>query len=412
MNVVYVHQHFSTTRGATGTRSYDFARLLVERGHRVTVVCGVYGPSDIPGQRLDGLVTRRSIDGIDVRIVNVRYDNRQRIWRQIAAFLAFMVVGTVEVLRVRDADVVFATSTPLTVGLPGAVARYVRRVRFVFEVRDIWPEQAIDSGALTNPVLIGVARLAERLFYRAADAILVVSRRMGERLRERIGADGRKVRVLALGTDVAFFTRAEADVAWRRGCGLEGKFVAVFAGAHGRLNALGWVLRAAALLKDDPDIRIVLIGDGVLKPALREQARRDGLQNVLFLDPVPKERLAGVLKACDLGLMTLENLPILDTACPNKFLDYMAAGLPVLVNFNGEAGWITEREGCGVVVPPEDPQAMAEALRRCAADRAGSRDMGRRGQVLVGKAFDRRRLVEEFERVLQGARRERGRTDR
>ncbi|MCX5654031.1 MAG: glycosyltransferase, partial [Planctomycetota bacterium] len=139
MNIVYVHQHFSTVRGHTGTRSYDFARYLVERGHRVTVVAGVYGASDLAEMALDRRVTRRMVDGIDLRIVNIRHDNRQSFWRRIAAFLAFMLVSTIEVLRVRDADVVFATSTPLTAGFPGAIAWWLRRVPFVFEVRDIWP---------------------------------------------------------------------------------------------------------------------------------------------------------------------------------------------------------------------------------------------------------------------------------
>jgi glycosyltransferase involved in cell wall biosynthesis len=400
MNIVYVHQHFSTTRGHTGTRSYDFARLLVARGHRVTVVAGVYGAGDAwdipPRER----VARRTLDGIDLRIINVRYNNKQTVAAQILAFLRFMVLSTLEVLRVRDADVVFATSTPLTVGFCGTAARYLRGRPFVFEIRDIWPESAIAAGAIRNPLIIFAAKVAARVFYRAADRIVVISRRMDELLRERLGRAGDKVRVIPLGTDLALFDAAEPDVAWRRACDLEGKFVAVYAGAHSRLNGLAWLLRAAAHLKDDPDIRIVLIGDGVMKPDLMEQARAEGLGNVLFLDPIPKERLVGVLKACDLGLMLLQNLPIIETACPNKFMDYLAAALPVLVNFNGEAGWICREEGCGVVVPPDDPAALAAAIRGLARDPARRSEMARRARAVAEARFDRARLVEDFERVL------------
>jgi glycosyltransferase involved in cell wall biosynthesis len=403
MNIVYVHQHFSTTRGHTGTRSYDFARYLVERGHRVTVVAGVYGASDLAEMALERVVTRRTVDGIDLRIVNIRHDNRQPFWRRIAAFLAFMLVSTVEVLRVRDADVVFATSTPLTAGFPGAIAWWLRRVPFVFEVRDIWPETAVEVGALRNHVLIWAAGLAERAFYRAASRIVVISQRMAERLRARLGPAADKVVVIPLGSDCAMFDAAAPDTAWRRTHGLEGKFVAVYAGAHGRVNALGWVLKAAALLRDDPAIRIVLIGQGALKASLMAQARQDGLDNVLWLDPLPKKALAGVLKACDLGLMTLENLSIFDTACPNKFMDYLAAGLPVLVNFDGEAGWVCRREGCGFVVPPEDVKSMAGAIRDLAADPARCREMARRAQALAASRFDRRRLVEQIEAILGDA---------
>lgn len=143
--------------------------------------------------------------------------------------------------------------------------------------------------------------------------------------------------------------------------------------------------------------------DGVLKPDLLDRARRERLDNVLFLDPVPKRDLAGVLKACDLGLMTLENLSVFDTACPNKFMDYLAAGLPVLVNFDGEAGWICRAEGCGVVVPPEDPEAMATAIRQLAAAPARVAEMGLRARQLAVERFDRRMLVTELERVLADA---------
>ena len=403
MKIVYVHQHFTTMQGKTGTRSYDFARMLVERGHTVVVVTGVCAVCDLGGETGTGLITRRVVDGIDLRIVNVRYDNKQSFWRRILAFLLFMAVSTVEVLRVRDADVVFATSTPLTVGFPGTAAHYLARKPFVFEVRDIWPETVVALGALKNPVLIALATLAERTFYHAASRIVVISERMAQRLRARLGTQAAKVHVIPLGTDYAFFSGAEPDVEWRRRHGLEGKFIAVFAGAHGRVNALPWVLKAAALLKGEPRIRFVLIGDGVLKASLMQQARADGLENVLFLDGVPKVQVPGVLRACDLGLMTLDNLPIFDTACPNKFMDYLAVGLPVLVNFNGEAGWICEAQGCGVVVPPENPQAMADAIAALAADPDRARRMGDLARRLAAERFDRRRLVVQFEALLAEA---------
>jgi glycosyltransferase involved in cell wall biosynthesis len=146
-----------------------------------------------------------------------------------------------------------------------------------------------------------------------------------------------------------------------------------------------------------------MIGDGLLKAALMAQARAEGLDNVVWLDPVPKERLPGILKACDLGLMTLENVPLFNTVCPNKFMDYLASGLPVLVNFGGEVADFCREESCGVVVPPEDPKGMAQAIAELAADPARSREMGRRGQALAARQFDRRLLVEQLESVLAAA---------
>jgi glycosyltransferase involved in cell wall biosynthesis len=404
MNIVYIHQHFSTARGATGTRSYDFARMLQARGHRVTVVCGVYGPSDIGGVPRRGLVTRTEMDGLDVRIVNIRYEGKQSFAGQILAFLGFMVVSTVEVLRIPHVDVVFATSTPLTVGLAGTLAKWFRRTAFVFEVRDIWPEWSVEVGTVKNPLLIWAAKAAARFFYHEADRIVVISHQMGDLLGAQLGPAARKIRVVPLGTDCALFAGAEPDLEWRRRHGLDGKFVVVYAGAHNRLGALDGVLDAAAFLREDRDVRIVLIGDGPLKPRLVEKAASERLENVLMLDPMPKEQLAGVLRTCDLGLMTIENLSIVRIACPNKFMDYLAAGLPVLVNFDGEVRAICEREGCGVFVPPEDPQAMADAIRRLARDPERSRAIGRRAAQVAAEQFDRARLVEDFERVLEEAR--------
>jgi len=400
MNIVYVHQHFTTDKGNVGNRSYDFARMLVERGHHVVLITGIGRECDLGPGECKGLITRRTIDGIQLRIINVVYDSKQGFWRRILTFLVFMVLATFEVLRERQADVVFATSTPLTVGLPGSVARYVNRVPFVFEVRDIWPETVVSLGLLKNPLLVALATAAERAFYHAAGRIIVISHRMGERLATRLGRAAAKLRVIPLGTDCASFDAAEANAAWRREHALDGKFVAVYAGAHGRVNALPWVLKAAALLKGDARVRIVLIGRGAFKPQLIEQARQARLDNVLLLDPVSKESLAGILKACDLGLMTLDNLPIFDTACPNKFMDYLAAGLPVLVNFNGEAGWICKEEGCGVIVPPENAEAMADAIRNLAAHADRAHEMGRKARRVAAERFDRRRLVEDLERTL------------
>lgn len=412
MNIVYVHQHFSTVRGRTGTRSYDFAHHLVNCGHRVTVVTGVYGPSDLADRPLDSLVTRTMVDGIDVCIVNVRHDNKQTFWRRIASFLFFMAVSTREVLRVRDADVVFATSTPLTTGFSGMVDRVFRRVPFVFEVRDIWPETAVDVGVLTNPLFIRLAEGAERMFYRTAFRIVAVSHRMGDRLKARIGADAPKVRVIMLGTDYDLIAGAEPDLAWRREHGLEGKFVAIYAGAHGRVNALGRVLKAAALLKDDPHIHIVLVGDGAMKASLVAQAEREGLDNVLLLDGMAKERLASVLRTCDAGLMTLENVPVFSTVCPNKFQDYLAASLPVIVNFEGEVAWYCRRDGCGLVVSADDAKALADAIRQLASSPNEAREMGRRGQALAAREFDRRHLAKDLEAVLTEACRSRPRCGR
>jgi glycosyltransferase involved in cell wall biosynthesis len=226
-------------------------------------------------------------------------------------------------------DVIVATSPPLTVAITMWLLAMGHWAPAVFEVRDLWPETAITTGVLRSRLLIRLGYRLEALAYRRAAWVNILTPAFEEVLVRDKGVPRRRISMIPNGADLDIMRLGPKDNEVRRRLGLEGKFVVSYFGAHGRVNALPWVLKAAALLRGDPRIRFVLIGDGALKPGLVEQARREGLDNVLFLDPVPKERLAAILKACDLGLMTLDNLPVFDTACPNKFMDYLAAGLRV-----------------------------------------------------------------------------------
>ena len=188
----------------------------------------------------------------------------------------------------------------------------------------------------------------------------------------------------------------------------EGELMAVFTGTHGIANGLDAVLDAAAELKRRPTsgIRLVLIGDGRLKPELQQRAEREGLEAVLFLDPVPKTELAGLLAAADLGLQILANVPAFYYGTsPNKFFDFLAAGLPVLNNYPGWLADLIEENDCGFAVAPENPAAFADALEQAAGDREGLREKGKRARALAEREFAREKLAAEWvEWVMEGGR--------
>lgn len=403
MHVAYIHQHFTTTAGAGGTRSYEMAQRLIAAGHRVTMICGMYDLSDVtvaPGQR----VGEKQVDGIRVLCVAEPYANKMSFARRVLAFGRFARTAE-KLVRSLDADLVFATSTPLTVGLPGMKGARALGVPFVFEVRDLWPELPIAMGIIRNPALIWYTRRLERKIYRAADHIIALSPGMKEGI-ARAGYPADRITMVPNGCDLELFKPNDEPLTDPR-FGEPGELRAVFTGAHGKANGLHAVLDAAAELKrrGERGIRLVFIGKGGEKPELVERCRRDGLDGlVTWTDPVPKKDLARLLPQMDVGLMVLRNLPAFYYGTsPNKFFDYVAAGIPVLNNY---PGWLAEMIGqhrCGLAVPPDDPRAFADTLVWFRDHRNEAREMGRRGRALAESEFNRERLAAQFVGVLEAA---------
>ena len=401
MRLLYFHQHFATPRGATGTRSYEFARALIARGHQVTVICGAHGLSglDLPYDAARGW-HRGEVDGIDVISLPLAYSNRDSLFRRGLTFLRF-ALRSVRLALELPCDLVFATSTPITAVIPGLAAKWLRGKPFVFEVRDLWPELPRALG-LRNPFVLGGMSLLEFLGYRSADACIGLSPGIVEGIRAR--ADGRlPVAMIPNGCDLEVFHPAKRAKLTLPGIGPD-DFVAGFTGAHGVANGLDALLDVAAELKRRGDTRVKLtfIGDGKEKERLADLAAERGLSNCLFFPPVPKADLGAITASFDCGLMVLKDVPAFYRGTsPNKFFDYVAAGLPVVNNYPGWlAGLIRENE-CGVVVPPGDPVAFADALQRLAADPAACRAMGAAARTLAEKEFARPLLAARFIAALE-----------
>ena len=321
MHLLYIHQHFTTPRGKGGIRSYQMARRMIERGHRVTMICGTFAGG---GTGLDGPfergVRRGLVDGIEVIEVDLAYSNRLNFLARTGLFFRFALTAT-RLALTTDYDVVFATTTPLTVAIPGVLARWLRRKPFVFEVRDLWPELPRAMGVITNPVVLAAMSMLEWSAYRSADRLIGLAPGIVEGIRDR-GVSEDQIAAVPNGCDIDIFDAA-APV---RIPGTEpGDVIAIFAGTHGLANGLDRVLAGAAVLarRKRNDIKIVLVGDGQCKPALMADADREGLQNVVFLPPTPKGVLAGYMKSADIGLQSLRNVPAFyNGTSPNKFFDY------------------------------------------------------------------------------------------
>lgn len=403
MKILYFHQHFSTPKGSAGIRSYAMAQSLIRNGHQVTMVCGSFGAGQTGlTQPFNKGVRRGVVDGIDIIEFELPYSNSLSFLKRILIFLSF-AFKSIKVALTEQYDIVFATTTPLTAGIPGIFAKWLRRKPFVFEVRDLWPELPKAMGVIKNPIVLWMMSVLEWTSYHSADRLVGLSPGIVDGIIKR-GIAPEKVASIPNGCDLDIF--ASEHQPWRPEGVKETDLMAIFTGTHGLANGLNAVLDAAVELKDRQrtDIKLVLVGDGMQKKALIERAEKLQLDNVVFHDPVNKAKLAGLMSSADIGLQILANVPAFYYGTsPNKFFDYISAGLPVLNNY---PGWLAEliiKEQCGFAVPPENPKAFADALEQAADQREQLNQMGKNGQQVAKEQFNRSILSQKFSDWLTGA---------
>lgn len=402
MHVLYFHQYFTTPSSAGGTRSYEMARKLIKNGHKVTLLCVKQSKTDLglAGSEQD-FVRRGVVDGINIIQFNLEYSNHQSLLQRAWIFLFYAFISIYYALTL-DYDLVFATSTPLTAGIPGIFAKYLRRKPFVFEVRDLWPELPKAMGVVTNPFVLAGMSFLEIMTYRAADACVALSPGIKEGI-ERRSPKGRVVTMIPNGCDLEIFKPGDRSDLKLPDISPD-DCIAVFTGAHGMANGLHAVLDAAAILKkrNRNDIKIFFIGDGKLKPAQVERAKREKLDNCRFLAPVPKIELGKIVSCADVGLMILDNVPAFYYGTsPNKFFDYIASGLPVLNNYPGWLADMIKDHKCGIAVPPAQPEAFADALCHLADNKAKRPQLSHNARKLAETQFDRNNLAQKLTTFLE-----------
>ena len=396
MHVAYIHQHFSTRQGQTGTRSYEMSRRLIAAGHQVTMICGATEGTDYDPSAAGG-ASELDVDGIRVLRVNARYSNKMGFAQRVLAFGQFARAAQGLVTRT-NADLVFATSTPLTVGTPGMKGAARLNAPFVFEVRDLWPELPIVMGIIKHPLLKWYLRRLERRVYFAAEHIYALSPGIKDGIC-RTGYPADRVSMIPNCSDLDLFNPEKRRPLDERFGGPD-DFRLVFTGAHGRANGLDAVLDAAAVLKRRGvgDVKFIFIGRGGEKERLVARSAAEGLGAlVIWHEPVPKAELAELVASMDVGMMILKNIPAFYYGTsPNKFFDYIASGLPVLNNYPGWlAGMIAEND-CGRVVPPDDAEAFADAVLELKEQRDTLPAMGQRARALAEREFSRDKLGQQF----------------
>jgi glycosyltransferase involved in cell wall biosynthesis len=401
MRILLINQSFVSPDEPGHTRHFEMAQYLRAHGHELVIVA-----SDLnyqTGQRTvdrKGIYSEQIIDGIRVLRTYIYPSlHRSYFWR-IISFFSFMFSSIWTALLVKDVDLVMGTTPPIFQAASAWVVAVIKWKPFLLEVRDLWPEFAVDMKVLTNPVIIGLARWLEMFLYRRATHILVNSPAYKKYILEK-GIPEKKVTFIPYGTDVDMFNPDVDGSSIRKQLGLDDKFAVVYAGALGAANDIYTVLRAADRLRDESRIRFVFFGDGKERAHIEREWRNRNLNNVIFAGVHPKKEMPLVLASSDVCLAILQNIKMFRTTYPNKVFDYMAAARATVLVIDGVIREVIETSDGGVFVQPGDDEQLAKTILELSKDPQRVRQMGINARQYLVRHLDRRDRLDETLHFLQ-----------
>jgi colanic acid biosynthesis glycosyl transferase WcaI len=407
MKILYVSQYFPPEMGAPAARAAELSKHWVQQGHEVSVLTGF--PNHPTGvvlpayrKKLRRLVAREQCDGVDViRTWLLPFPNR-RTYERMLNYSSFCVSAASTGLFLSRPDVVIATSPQLLVGLSGWWLAHCKRVPFVFEVRDLWPESlaAVGAGKENSILHRSLSKIAGFL-YRQCDRIVVVTPAFEDHLVKYWHMPREKISVVENGVETQQFAPQSATEL-RRELGVQEKFVVSYIGTMGMAHGLETILDAAAQLQHhSAEIVFLMVGEGAEKDRITALARQCGLNNVLFIDQQAREQVPAYISASDVCLVPLRKNELFKTVIPTKMLEFMSCARPVILGVDGQARGIVEEARAGLAIEPENSAALANAICYLAANREIAREMGWSGREHIVRKFSRRHTAEKYVRMLE-----------
>lgn len=395
MNILYIHQYFVTPQEPGATRSYWISKELVSRGHHVTVITGNSESKHEPG--------RFDRDGIDVIYINNFYNNSQTKLQKVWSFVKFIFQSISVAAKEKNVDLVYATSTPLTIGAVALALRTMKGWHYVFEVRDLWPEFPIQVGAVKNPLLKWFLRKFEKRIYKRSEHVVALSPGMQEGV-IKAGTPIEKTSMIPNMSkpDIFYPHEINMDIVKQFDIDLT-KFNVIHFGMLAVANGLEYIVKAAIELKKrgDDSVQFLFMGEGAMQPMLEEMVKENELQNVRFLGNHRVGVVAEVANCCDASITSFKNLPILATNSPNKLFDSLSAGKPIIVN---SAGWtkdMVENDNCGFYVDPEKPEMLADKLLEYRDNKHLLQTWGENARRLSVEVYDKAKLSAQVADVLE-----------
>ena len=404
MHILFLSDNFPPEVNAPASRTFEHCREWVAAGHEVTVItCAPNFPQGkvFPGYR-NRLWQKETMSGITVIRVWSFITANEGFARRIADYVSYMISATIAAPFVRKADVVVGTSPQFFTAVAAYVVSRGKRIPFVFELRDLWPESIRAVGAMsTSRVLDWLEKLELFLYRRAALVVSVTESFRGDL--QRRGIEPSKVAVVTNGIDASRFQPRPKDQALLERHGLQGKFVAGYIGTHGMAHGLDTILDAAAMLKREPDgdrFRLLLLGDGASKAALVERARAEGLDNVVFVDTVTKDEVVRYWSLLDVSIIHLKKTDLFRSVIPSKLFECMGMAIPVLHGVEGESASIVERERVGIAFEPENARELCRLLGELERDTSLLETLAANGPV-AARRYDRKELAMKMLRHLE-----------
>lgn len=389
--------------GAPAARTYEHARHWAALGHEVTVITGFPNhPTGIIRPEYEGqFVKRENIDGIDLLRTWVYCAANKGFFKRVLNFLSFFfssfLLGSAMTAR---PDVVVGTSPQFFCAVSAYLLSVIKRAPFVFEVRDIWPQSAVELGALRNPLIIRALESIEHFLYRRARLIIVVAEATRPYLLAK-GVNPDKIRIVPNGIDAKYLESAVAtSEEIRNQYDLNGKFIVSYIGTHGMSHALDVVLKAAGKLRDDTSVRFLFVGEGAEKENLKKLALELKLNNVIFVNEQSRERLLAFYRASDVSLVPLKRLDIFRKVLPSKLFELMGVGCPVICSVEGEAAELVKRSGGGECIEPENADSLVESIRRLEKNKELRLQMSANGRTFVREFYLRSKLAENYLEAL------------
>ena len=403
MRIVFFSHYYPPEVNAPASRTAEHCRAWAKAGHDVTVVtCVPNHPSGkiYPGYK-NRLFQSEIVDG--VRVV--------RVWTFLAAnegflfrtlnYLSYLVSATLVLPWLRRPDIVVSTSPQFFCGLAGLVARTIRRVPWVLEIRDLWPESIVTVGAMRKGFAVRILERLEAFAYRSADRIVSVTDAFVPHIAARGGGNDGRIVVIKNGVDLGFFKASNNDSDLKRTLGLEGRFIAAYVGTHGMAHGLETILQAAERLKDDRRIAFLLVGDGAERARIERLKEEMGRDNVIMLGQQPKEAMLGIWAATDASVILLRKSDLFKKVIPSKMFEAMAMRRPIILGVEGESRELLQAADAGFGITPESAEELAAAVVRLADDPALAARLGAQGREHVREHYDRAKLAQRYLDLLQ-----------
>ena len=396
MKILVFYQYFTTSKGSWGTRIYEFSKKWVEQGHEVTVVSSIYSKSDLVATRF---LETQIIDGIKVKIINIKIDNKQSKLKRIWTFILYSLFSTYYALSLK-ADLVISSSGPITVGFPGIIGSMFTKKKFVFETRDLWPEVPIEVGVLKNKFIQKWAYSFERYLYKRAKLIISLSPGM----KEHIETHFYHPNVVSI-TNSANLALFESQNEFPANNKLKpSDFYAIYTGNIGQINNSFLLVNAARALKKkgESKVKIVLVGDGQQKDEILKIIEEEKLSNLIHFGLMPKEDLVPLIQNASFSLVPLTPNKILDTSSPNKFFESLAAGVPIIQTTKG---WIKEyidENQVGFNIDGTQPEKLADLLSEwCHKPSTEIKEMRKNARRCAERDFDQNILAKRYLEALK-----------